>query len=321
MNVAIVGAGISGLACADALEAAGIGCVLFDKGRRPGGRLSSLQLADRAWDFGAQYFRAGSGRFARQITEWVQAGLVAEWPGGPEGALVGVPTMASLVAAQCERREVRFEAQVDRLDHGPAGWMLSGRGLAEGPFDAVVLCVPPEQAIPLVSLHDFHLARQYVDVRSQPCWTAMVGFAEPLRDLADYARDLGPIAWAARNNSKPGRPAAECWVLQAGADWSRCNLELPREAAGEALLAAFADAVPGGLPPAQFLKAHRWRFALASPRTGRTAWNAAIGLGVCGDWCATARVEGAWRSGNALAREIVASPIAPPIQLVSAAGH
>ncbi len=40
-EVAIVGAGIAGLSCATALAAAGRRVVLFDKGRRPGGRLAT----------------------------------------------------------------------------------------------------------------------------------------------------------------------------------------------------------------------------------------------------------------------------------------
>ena len=43
-TIAIVGAGIAGLSCADRLRAAGWAVTLFDKGRAPGGRLSTRRL-------------------------------------------------------------------------------------------------------------------------------------------------------------------------------------------------------------------------------------------------------------------------------------
>ena len=46
--VTVVGAGIAGLACARALTAGGSAVRVLDRGRRPGGRMSSRTLHDRA---------------------------------------------------------------------------------------------------------------------------------------------------------------------------------------------------------------------------------------------------------------------------------
>lgn len=314
MIVGIIGSGVAGLSCADRLAAEGVGSVLFDKGKRPGGRLTSLRVENMAWDLGAQYFSAGSGRFAHQVAAWQAAGVVAPWPAGPEGAMVGVPAMASLIEAQCDGRDVRFNSLVHRIDLRSDGWRVSGPGLDEGPFDAIVIAVPPEQAIPLLSLHDFSMARDFIGVRSQPCWTAMVAFAEPLAHLPPFLRDAGPVAWAARNSSKPGRPEAECWVLQASADWSISNLEIEKAEAASRLLAAFAEHLATDLPDPIFLKAHRWRFSQTLGGKGRTAWNASLRLGICGDWCIAPRIEGAWQSGHDLADQLIRSLAAPQRQ-------
>ena len=307
MIVGIVGAGIAGLSCADRLGAQGIASVLFDKGKRPGGRLSSLTLENMAWDFGAQYLRPGSGRFAQQVAAWRDAGLLASWRDGPDSALVGVPSMASLIEAQCAARDVRFSSHIQRIDRKPSGWWVWGPDLKEGPFDAIIVAVPPEQAIPLLSLHDFSMARDLIGIRSHPCWTAMVGFSEPIPHLPAFMQNVGPIAWAARNNSKPGRPAAECWVLQAGLDWSTRNLEMDRNDAASRLLAGFAEHLTVDLPKATFLKGHRWRFSQTHGERGTTEWNENLGLGVCGDWCLSPRIEGAWISGQDLADRVIGS--------------
>ena len=298
---------MAGLACADRLRERGIDAVLFDKGKRPGGRLSTLRLEDRAWDFGCQYVMPGAGAFAAEAARWRQAGLVAPWRAGPPGALVGVPAMASLIEGLCAGKDARFGMQVQRLDRQGQSWCVSGPGFSEGPFAAIAIAIPAEQAAALLSLHDLALAREAASTRSSPCWTVMAGFDRPLAGLEAFLRDRGAIAWAARNNSKPGRGSAECWVIQAGPQWSQDHQELDRETVAARLLALFAAETGQVLPPPSFLKAHRWRFALSYGQPGATLWNAALQLGACGDWCMAPQVEGAWRAGRDLADRIMAS--------------
>jgi hypothetical protein len=112
MRIAVVGAGVAGLSCADRLADLGLDVALFDKGKRAGGRASTLVLEEGAWDFGAQYLTARSPRFAKQVALWTSEGLVAPWPSAGDDAVVGVPTMASLVAAQASRHDTHFGVQI-----------------------------------------------------------------------------------------------------------------------------------------------------------------------------------------------------------------
>ena len=56
MTVAIIGAGMAGAACAYSLKQRGVDVVVFDKGRKPGGRMTSKRTADGYLDLGAQYY-------------------------------------------------------------------------------------------------------------------------------------------------------------------------------------------------------------------------------------------------------------------------
>ena len=306
-KVAIVGAGIAGLACAERLRLGGIASIVFDKGKRPGGRLSTLRIDAGEWDFGAQYLEPGEGAFAAKISSWQHSGVLAHWPAGPPGALVGVPAMASLVEAECAAHEVRFGAQVQRIGQRSGQWWIGGAELAEGPFAAVILAIPAQQASSMLSLHDLYLAREAAMHRSQPCWTLMLAFASPLAGAPHFIRSAGPIAWAARNNSKPGRPEGECWVVQADADWSQRHLEQDPAAITATLIQALADAAGlDHLPAPTFAKAHRWRFAVSHAGHDVPLWNATLRLGACGDWCAQPQVSGAWQSGRDLAELVLA---------------
>ena len=55
LDVAVIGAGMAGLAAARTLAAAGHAVQVFDKGRGIGGRLSTRRTDYGAFDHGAQY--------------------------------------------------------------------------------------------------------------------------------------------------------------------------------------------------------------------------------------------------------------------------
>jgi predicted NAD/FAD-dependent oxidoreductase len=276
-RVAIIGAGLAGLACATRLGEDGVAVSLFDKARGPGGRMSVRRIetpsGEAAFDHGAQYFTVRGASFRDQVTGWAADGVAAPWPAAGPEAWVGVLHTT--------------EGPGDR-------------------FDAVVVAVPAEQAAVLLRDHDPALTAAAAESVSQPCWTVMAAFDRRLDCLPDVLRDAGPLGWAARNGAKPGRGPVEAWVLQGSPDWSRDHLEDPAEAVSAALLAALAEAAGGPLPAPVAVSAHRWRYARSAPGAGAVLWSAATGLGCCGDWVNGPRVEAAWDSGVALAERMLA---------------
>jgi predicted NAD/FAD-dependent oxidoreductase len=312
MNIAIIGAGMAGLSCADALVAQGHTAHLFDKGRGPGGRMSTRRIdtpaGEAAFDFGAQYFTVRDADFARLAQQWSDQGLTTPWPAAGEGAWIGVPGMNAMVKHMAARHDVAFGARVVglvRADDG-AWYVLTEQG-RNGPYDAAVIALPAEQAAAILSLHDFAMARLALQAISQPCWTAMLAFGRALDDAPSVVRRHGDIAWAARNSAKPGRSGPEAWVVQAGPDWSTRHLEMTPEQVVPLLLHALGKAVGRALPDPIVARGHRWRFALAGGTGDDALWNAQLGLGVCGDWLVGPRVESAWLSGAALVRMMTAA--------------
>lgn len=307
-RIAIVGAGMAGLACGRALMDQGIPVALFDKGRKAGGRMS-CRAGDSAvgpvgFDHGAQYMTGRDPGFLAQISAWQAAGTVAPWPAAGPEAWVGVPGMNAPLLALSRDLPVRWETRVDALIREEAGWRLSGDGLDEGGFAAVLTALPAEQTATLLASAAPALAAIAGGTPSAPCWTAMAAFPARLPVARDVVRTEGAIGWAARNSAKPGRPATEAWVVQASPDWSRTHLEREAEPVAEALLAEFFAAA--GIAPVApaLLKAHRWRYARSGAAGRDVLWDAGLGVGACGDWLTGPRVENAWLSGRRLAEAV-----------------
>ena len=311
MHFAIIGAGVAGLACADVLLSAGHSVELFDKGRGAGGRMSTRRwqtpLGEVTVDHGAQYFTARDPAFTRLVREWSDKGVAAPWPPAGNDAWVGVPGMNAVVKQLASVHRVSWGCLVKSIVRQGDEWRLVSDQGEIGPFDAVVLAIPAEQAASIVSLHDFNMTRVALTARSQPCWTGMFVFDRRLDGLPTVIRNRRNIAWAARNSVKPGRPAPECWVVQASARWSAERLEDQPEAISELLLGALSDAADTPVPQPVAAIAHRWRYALSAGTLDGALWNGELLLGVCGDWLLGPRVECAWLSGRALARRCLAS--------------
>lgn len=315
-DVLVIGAGIAGSICAAALEARGRTVRLLDKGRGPGGRLSTRRSAAGSFDHGAQYFTARDPRFVQRVDDWTRRGVVAAWDGRfaqerdgglhPEAVRetrhVGVPGMNAPVRDLQGGLDVRFGARVVRLQRAGALWeATTDDGMVERGRVAIVTAPAPQAAALLDGVSP--LAERLRDVGVAPCWATMLAFAEPLPLPFDGIRcSSGTLSWVARDSSRPGRAAGERWVLHSAPAWAQGVAGHDGESVARAMLASFARLLPVAVPAPVAMVAHRWLYALVTRPLGEDfLWDPQAALGVCGDACRGGRIEEAALSGLALA--------------------
>lgn len=331
-RVAVIGAGISGSACAAALAVSGFQVELFDKSADIGGRMA---MREARWtdgsgaehvsefDHGVQDFSACSSRFRAIVARAAADGAVVPWRQhvyAPFPAAqvrdhqLPVPGMPAFCTYLLGDLPVHLKQPVERLMRVDDGWelVLAG-GASAGPFDQVMLAMPPAQSALLLAGHQDAWADELAAVRMNPCWTLIA-----VTDDVDWPWDAaepehGPIVWVSRNDRKPGRPVSPGfadWVVHATAAWSEAHLEDDPEVVREALIEALRAVLPTGNTAAcHYAAVHRWRYAgPAEPAVGELKcwWDRDMGLGVCGDSFGDGQVEAAWRSGDELADTVTA---------------
>lgn len=323
LSIAIIGAGMAGLSCARVLAAGGVQVRLFDKGRGPGGRLSTRRaqtpLGELRFDHGAQFFTARSDRFRQLVHQLEAGGHVARWtprwaPGHEDGAerWTGTPGMNQVIKALSDGLDVSWSQQVSAIERQADGRLspTTATGDHLGAFDAVLVAVPAEQAGALLRPLSPALADEADAARSEPCQAVMTLFDPPVLAAFDAWRgDDAVLQLAVRETGRPGRDGPDRWVLHATADWSRAHLEEPPEVVAEGMIAAFRDLT--GAPVPLWSAAHRWRYARVeapvSAGSGSPAgWNGAVRIGCCGDWRIGGRIEAAFLSGEALGQAVLA---------------
>lgn len=302
MKVAIVGAGMAGLAAARTLADAGDAVTVFEKSRGVGGRMSTRREPPWAFNHGAQYFTARSPRFERAVRTWMRAGVVRLWQGRivrlRNGAIsdamlewprfVGAPGMSSVCRHLSRDLDVRPRSRVTDL-----------RQLAD--FDVRLVATPAPQARALMGESDAALDH----VRMEPCFAAMGVFAGSV-DLgfAGAFVEESPVSWIAVQG--------DMFILHSDPQWTADRFHEPASGICHDLLEAFRDAVGRELPEPLVLKLHRWRHARATRPLGEPFfWDPGRGLGACGDWFLGPRVEAAYLSGIALAERVLADANRP----------
>lgn len=338
-HIAILGAGMAGIACARTLVQAGHTVTVFEKSRGFGGRMATRNTVFGSFDHGAQYFTVRDARFAQALATVPQT--VRPWSANAvrvldaqghmvEAALptrephhVASPGMNALVARWAEplvaAGVVKLETRVVKIEPDALkrrAWQLRTTGPQDsqqvfGGFDTVLSAMPAPQLADL--LRQSGLAQgwqtQLAQVHTAPCWTLMLAFPQAMQPSLSA---LGPqwnaarsthhrIAWLARESSKPGREPIERWTVQASPAWSQEHLDDTPERVVDKLCKAFAEVTGIRATPAH-AQAHRWLYAQTTAPLGQShLWDAKTRLGACGDWCLGHRVENAFVSGLELA--------------------
>lgn len=314
----ILGAGLAGLTIAAGLSRAGRAAVVLEKSRGTGGRLATRRAGDLRFDHGAQYLRPKTPAFAGFLDEMKVAAAAEAWPAIEDGApaMVGTPGMSALVKPLAAEADIRTGAEAKSAVRENGVWSVYGAdGVCLARTARLVSAIPAPQVLRVFAPDD--LPGEIDAVEFAPNWTLMAAFSTPL-PLPDVTRDAeAKLSWVARNSSKPGRAGAlatepggaeapETWVAQAHENWSRDNLEIPKEDAAARMLDLLAERVGGTLPEPVHATAHRWRFSQAVRPLGQPCLaDDGSGLVIAGDWCLGPRAEDAFHSARAALDHLV----------------
>ncbi len=316
-RVAVIGAGVAGITCAQALRGHGFDPVMFEKSRGVGGRLATRRAeGDLTIDHGAQFMTARTPDFQNVMRQAIAAGTVAPWSPdvragnrpAQENWFVGVPTMNAFLKPMISGVEAHFGCELATIVRAGTGWRIKCVDPAiDETFQHVVCTVPAPQAQKLLA-EDRPFGDRLADVSVAPCWALLFGIEGRLDVKGDLWRsNKQDVSLLARNASKPDRQSeVEGWIAHACPTWSIRHLEHTADDARDLLLALVGKRLGVALPALKYVRAHRWRYALTTAPLGapyistddRT-------LFVGGDWCLGARVECAYQSGAAIAAALI----------------
>lgn len=320
----VVGAGISGIACATAMAETGVIPVVVDRGRAVGGRMASRSLRDtgtpfdgRIVDIGASYFTVSNPEFRVVVDDWVNRGLARPWTDsfhvasseGVEAVRSGPLRYAangglrSLIADSASRLpQVWPSIDVTSVNADDTSLIVDGERRS-----AVALCMPNAQAHRLLdpSLMTPSLETALTGLTYEPVIAVTAVFDEQCWEDFDgmFVNDDPVITWIANDGSRRGDDAPVL-VAHVNPVLSARHLEDPASVL-PIVLATLRRVLSLTAQPT-WVDAHRWTFA--KPMNAHLEpyyLEEGRALGLAGDaWAAGPKVETAWLSGHLLGAEL-----------------
>jgi hypothetical protein len=309
-SVAIIGAGLSGLSCAQVLRNAGVSVQVFERNSGVGGRCSTQLWQGHLVDTGVQFFTAQSGDFKKELLTRLrqfrpiispildQYGQTLPNAFGPRFyVLQGNNYFAHVLSGGLD---VKLNCEIEPVKFKADGAIVQGEL-----FRAVVSSLPGPQSQQL-----FGLAKSPADYE-----TSLVGLLEYAgtdlgRSRESYARMLGdakePLKASYCENNKVGRIVGNktVFIVEATPGYSQQFADAPSENYLPALVAKHEEVweIPAGRLTAAF--GHCWRFA--RPKHGqRQAVQLPTGAFLCGDSRTDPTVEDVWLDGQKAGHEVI----------------
>lgn len=312
LDLAIIGSGIAGLAAAHAARDTGLTCMILDKGRRVGGRVSTKRAGCFTFNHGAQFLTARAPAFVSATETAIAQAALVRWHVAGRDALVGQPTMRDFPDFLQQGLSVRQQTEIATIRHDSDSICLVDQDGETVSARQVIVTAPAPQAARLLQTAAPDLAALAATASYAPCWTAMYGFdaAPPAHDPAPVGDADGPVGWALWESDRPGGdPSNHALTVQAAPGWSIEHLEDEAADVARALLLAWQDASGQTVGTPALTSTHRWRYArVVTPAAADEPVISPCGrLAVAGDWLGGARIENAFLSGAQAAAALAAA--------------
>lgn len=340
-EVAIIGAGMAGLTCAQRLHQAGYHVVVVDKSRGLGGRMATRRLHNTHADHGVCYLKPKNdlfrSLFKTLLTDRANTAILQTWTDSiyeldaenhlqapaersPRYASpIGITAIAKFLGTGLN---LLLGQRVEQIRFVQQQWQLQFEEPTTSiePITAqmLVIAIPAPQALLLLEpLRETGLNAAFVaeveSVQFSPCMSAIAVYPpERLAEVktlpwkAAICLHDSELAWVGLDSSKQHSPTQPVFVVQSTADFAHRHLEAADlQGVGQQLLDKAARSLLPWLATPQVLQVHRWRYAFPiNPLPKKYLAADSVPLICAGDWCGGNRVESAFESGFAAAEQV-----------------
>ncbi len=309
-SVAVIGAGLAGLSCAQALRNAGVTVHVFERANGVGGRCATQLWQGHLVDTGVQFFTAQSSDFKKELLTRLrqfrpiispildQYGQVLPNTFGPRFYVLQGNNYFAHVLSQ--GLEMRLNTEIEPVKFKSDGAKIHGET-----YRAVVSSLPGPLTARL-----FALEQSPADYETSLIALLEYAGTDLGRSRESYARMLGdskePLKASYCENNKVGRIVGNktVFVAEATPTFSQGKADTPPEDYLPAIAAKHEEVweIPNGRRTAAF--GHCWKYA--RPQHGqRRAVELPAGAFLCGDSRTDPTVEDVWVDGQKAGREVL----------------
>lgn len=323
-NIAIIGAGLSGLTAAHILKDHA-NVTIFEKSRGVGGRMSTRRAEPYFFDHGAQYFTARTIPFQKFIQPMIDRAVIQRWNARyvkfdnstiverkdwrhDEPRYVGVPGMNAVAKYLADDVSVKLNTKITTLQKNGRWALKDEQGTLFEGFDWVICTAPAPQTAELLP-NEFECHNDVKAVEMRACFSLMLGFSGHLSLGFDAAHLINAdLGWLAVNSNKPGHEGRSTLLVHSSEHYAMAHAADDFDTVIQYLCAQTSRIIDYDVELADHKDLHFWRYANNAHREPLPIlMDPNLQLAACGDWCHGGRVEGAFTAAFDLAHKIIQS--------------
>ncbi|MEB3339415.1 FAD-dependent oxidoreductase [Okeania sp.] len=300
-DIAVIGAGIAGLVCAQELQQMGYSVVVLEKSRGVGGRMATRRVSGSRADHGVRYLEP-RGKFWQQLIDnqkikknnidtkpiiqlWTDKTYELIHPQElllptTKNCYIAPQGMNSVGKFLAEGLDIWFSRRVQTIQQlAEKNWYLTleitNDAATEKPTEvmakAVVLAIPAPQALAILEKPIAEIQPEFLEhlrlVEYDPCITVMAGYSQALQENLPEWRAIAfsndeYLDWVGLDSSKRQDASQPVFVIQSSAKFATTHLESPDlPPIGKKILEHTAQKLLPWLRDPEWLQVHRWRYA------------------------------------------------------------
>ena len=314
-NIIIIGSGIAGLSAANYLSSKNFNVTVLDKGKYPGGRISTRRGEDFIFNHGAQFFTAKSNEFKKICNRAVNDNVLVNWVDSKTNRFIGNPDMREFSLWLSQNLTIFQENVVERLDYNEQ--FIVNTNKKKFTCDGLIITAPSSQTASLIKNLDETFHELIEKVEYFPCWCVMLS----LRDMSlknFYIDEKSIFNWIVSENNKiKNQLNHNCLTIHTNERFSVENLDETKEVALDKIVQEFTKIYQVKTQDIIYKNIHRWRYAKVKkpfPQEENKI-SKKIPFGIAGDWCPPSqdkhyngngqRVEDAYLSGIECSKSLI----------------
>lgn len=309
MDIAVVGAGVTGSLIAATLQKQGHKVSVFEKSRGRGGRTTCKRTYWGQFDLGAPFIRPTQPVALNLINDLERLGIARQWTVTPYHRVesfvpekdgtpmyVLVPGMNAACHYWLTGCRLATSVKISHLQKTPKGWILWDDTQCKfGLFDKVIVTAPWPQTHSLLApyvnlplLNESHW---------QSCWAVAAQLQSPLPEsMKVIYPSASLLQLAVLDSAKPHRHSQrQTWVMYLSHKVSEALKGESSDRVSQKALHALAQLFEYDALDTLHCYAHYWRYARLSPDAQRIPpfYDAELGLAAVGDWGVGGSMEAA----------------------------
>ena len=322
-NVAIIGAGITGVTIANLLQKK-YNLTVFEKSRGVGGRMATRRAEPYQFNHGAQYFKIENKEFkdflqplmvnniikpmkANQI-EILNKKVIKRTKIYNQQYFTADSKMNSVVKYLINNNfSIKLLCKIEKILKENDNWFIvDSDKVSYGPYDWLFITIPPNQAIEIL-YNNFKFLDIIKKIKMRSCYSLMLGFDEIKEFDFDTALFLDEdVRWLSISKKILEKKEYYNLLINSSYNFAEQNINGSKDKISNYLIKQVSDILQCKLNNYKHKALHFWKYAMSEKNNNLgSLFDEDLKVIVCGDWCMNGKVEGGFLSAKNAANKLL----------------